>query len=102
MPSTLETIALAAAPHGLNLVAAIPIAGYDASVSEPYRASPIDPIARTIVVIGNGGGDFWRAFRRHAEENPGWRDRDNPLDEFTREIVERDLVSPVRRAGIRC
>jgi len=61
--STLDKIRRAAAPHGLNLVAATPIARYDATVKEVSRAASIDPQARSIVVIGNGGGELWRRSR---------------------------------------
>jgi len=46
MTATLDKIRCAAAPHGLNLVAATPVARYDDAVKEISRASAIDPIAR--------------------------------------------------------
>jgi len=100
--STLDKIRRAAAPHGLNLVAAIPVARYDVTVKEVSRASAIDPIARSIVVIGNGGGALWEALKSHAANHPGWWNRENPLDDFTREVVERDLAAPLRASGLRC
>ena len=69
---------------------------------EISRASAIDPIARSIVVIGNGGGALWDALKSHAARNPGWWNRENPLDDFTREVVERDLAAPLRASGLRC
>jgi hypothetical protein len=54
------------------------------------------------VVIGNGGAAFWRAFKAHAAGNRGWFERDNPLDDFTRELVEQEIVMPIRNAGVRC
>src|SRR5271156_1789951 len=71
----------AAEPHGLTLVAATPVARYDAAVKEISRASALDPRARSIVVIGNGGGAFWTALKSHAA---------------------RDLAAPIRAAGARC
>ena len=100
--STLDRIRRAAAPHGLNLVAATPVARYDDAVKEISRASAMDPIARSIVVIGNGGGALWDALKSHAAKNPGWWNRENPLDDFTREVVERDLAAPLRASGLRC
>jgi len=100
--STLDKIRRAAAPHGLNLVAATPVARYDAAVKEISRASAIDPAARSIVVIGNGGGALWTALNAHASRNPGWWNRENPLDDFTREVVERDLAAPIRETGLLC
>ncbi len=98
----LERIRAACAPHGFNLIAAIPAARYDAAATPGYRAGEIDARARSIVVIANGGGAFWAAYRRHAARNPGWAERDHPLDDFTRDTVERDVAPVVRAAGVRC
>ena len=102
MAELLETIRSAAAPYGLNLVAAIPAGGYDRIVPPAMRASTIDPAARSIVVIGNGGGGLWRAFTAHAARNPGWRERANPLDDFTLDVIERYVIVAVRDSGVRC
>jgi hypothetical protein len=102
MSSTLDRIRRAAAPHGLNLVAATPVERYDNAVNEIARASKIDPQARSIVVLGNGGGALWNALKIHASSNPQWWQRENPLDDFTREVVERDIATPLRASGVRC
>ena len=99
--SILTAIRTVAAGHGLNLVAAVPVARYDAVVQSAARASLIDPAAHSIVVLGNGGGDFWAALKRHAARNPGWWERENPLDDFTREVVGRDVAAPLREAALR-
>jgi hypothetical protein len=101
MPSILQTVREAAAPHGLNLIAATPVERYDRAVAEISRAAPIDPHARSIVVLGNGGGALWHALKAHAAKNPGWWDRENPLDDFTREVVERDVSAAARSFGLR-
>ena len=98
--SILAAVRAAAARHGLNLCAAIPLAQYDAAVQPDARASLIDPAARSIVVLGNGGGDFWAAFKRHAARNPGWWERENPLDDFTREVVDREVAAPLRDTAL--
>lgn len=98
----LAAVRAAAAPRGLNLVAALPLERYDAAVKAEARAAPIDPAARAIVVIGNGGGALWAALKAHAARNPGWWERQNPLDDFTREMVERDVAAPLRKMGLRC
>jgi len=90
--SILDKVRASAAKSGLNLVAATPSDRYDAAVTPPYRTDAIAPGARSIIVIGNGGGVFWNAFKRHADENQGWMARDNPLDDFTRGVIERDIV----------
>lgn len=102
MNELLETIRSAAAPHGLNLVAAIPARDYDRIAAPAMRAGTIDAAARSIVVIGNGGSGLWRAFTAHAARNPGWRDRDNPLDDFTLDVIERYVIVAVRTLGARC
>src|SRR6516164_663618 len=56
MSSLLETIRSAGEPFGLNLIAAVPVARYDAVVTQPYRAAALDVKAKSIVVIANGGG----------------------------------------------
>ncbi len=93
----LDAIRDVAAPAGLNLVAATPAARYDAAVKPEYQAAAIAPGSQSIVVIGNGGGAFWKAFKFHADNNPGWMARDNPLDDFIRAIVERDIAPVLAR-----
>ncbi|HVN28696.1 MAG TPA: hypothetical protein VMT64_09440 [Candidatus Binataceae bacterium] len=102
MSDLLQTIRDASAPYGLNLVAATPAERYDASISSGYRVSELAPGARSIVLVGNGGGEFWSALKRHAERNPGWWNREHPLDEFTRKIVENSMAAPLRALGARC
>jgi hypothetical protein len=99
---TLEHIRAACAPHGLNLVAAIPVSRYDAVAAPGYRAGEIDRDARTIVVIANGGGAFWAAYQQHAARNRGWLERDNPLDDFTRDVIEGEVAPVVRDSGRLC
>jgi NAD-dependent dihydropyrimidine dehydrogenase PreA subunit len=101
MSETIEIIRHAAAPHGLNLVAATPVARYDAAVKEVSRAGAIDETARSIVIVGNGGAAMWQAFQRHLAAHPGWFQRDNPLDDFTRDVIERDVVTALSDAGRR-
>ena len=84
----LENIGTRARQFGLNLIAAIPAERYDRVAGPAYRAQTIEPACRSIVIIGNGGGDFWRCFKAHTADRPGWLARDNPLDDFTREIIE--------------
>jgi epoxyqueuosine reductase len=100
MNPTLEAIRAAAAGSGLNLVAATPADRYDAAVKPEYSAAAIAPGARSIIVIGNGGAAFWSAFKRHGENNSGWMARDNPFDDFTRTVVERDIAPLLAALGI--
>ena len=103
----IDAVRRAGAPYGINLVGAVAAARYDDAVVPAYRTTALDaetvPFSpRSIILIGNGGGDFWRAFRAHAERNPGWRDRANPLDEFTRVIIADEIVPAVKTVGAKC
>jgi len=100
MSATIETVRAAAAPFGLNLVAAVAIERYDALVAERHRASTMAPDARSIIVIGNGGGALWRALQRYAGDHHGWWKRDNPLDDFTREAIERSVVPAFKSLSV--
>lgn len=103
MVHLLETVRAASAPWGLNLVAAVAVSRYDAHAQgAARRAAAADPGAQAIIVVANGGGDFWRAFTAFAASHPGWRERANPLDDFTRAIVEDTLAPAVRAQGVRC
>ena len=99
MNATLQAVREAAAPYGLNLVAALPTERYDQVASEQYRAASIAPGASSIIVIGNGGRGLWDALKRHAQERPGWMEREHPLDDFTREIVENRIAPAARARG---
>ena len=102
MNATLESIRRAGAPHGLNLVAATPVERYEAAITKGIRARELAPDARSIVIIGNGGGDLWAVLKRHTVANPGWMDREHPLDDFTRATVESSIAAPLRETGHRC
>ena len=71
---------------GLNLVGATTVAAYDARVGPERGLAQRAPAARGIVVVGNGGGAFWAAFRAAVPHpvDPA----DHPLDGFTRAVVE--------------
>ncbi len=97
-----DRIARNAQRLGLNLIAALPAERYELAATPAYRANTISPGCRSIVVIGNGGADFWHTFKAHAAGNPGWLERDNPLDDFTREVVEKEIVMPIQTEGVRC
>ena len=97
-----DEITRVAGPFGLNLTASLPVERYELTASPAYRARAISAGCRSIVAIGNGGGDFWRAFKAHVAKNPGWLRRDNPLDDFTREVVEKEIATRVRAAGVGC
>ncbi len=81
------------APHGLNLIGTSSVAAYEALVPAQYHVKALLPQAKTIIVIGNGGGDFWRGFRSYCEARPGWvYTQEHPLDAYTVEIIETSLT----------
>lgn len=81
---TLSTARLRRA--GLNLVGTTTIAAYDARVAPSRRLEPRAPDARGVLVVGNGGPDFWHAFREAGDVGG-----DDPLDRFTRASVDAAL-----------
>ncbi|HLH76970.1 MAG TPA: hypothetical protein VKV28_09225 [Candidatus Binataceae bacterium] len=97
----LEFIRDRAARCGLNLVAALAVTRYDAVVPEAARLGPIEPQARTVVVIGNGGGEFWRHYQRYLKLHPEHAARADPLDDYTRTLVNEELVAPLADRAIR-
>jgi hypothetical protein len=92
MDDLLDRVRRAAGPVGLNLIAALPVARYDRDAAPAARAQTIDRKAQSIILLANGGGAFWRAFNAHAAANPGWNNRADPLDDFTRTTVESRIV----------
>jgi hypothetical protein len=90
----LKRLVEALGPHGLNLVAAAPVAAYDAGLPVERTLARYMPTARTAIVIGNGGGAFWDAFRARWH-HPELARSPDPLDAFTREVVETTTATVV-------
>ncbi len=97
---TLQLIRDAASPSGLNLVAVTPASRYDAAAKPEVRTGAIADGYRSIVIVGNGGGVFWHAYKRHVAANPGWDRREHPLDDFTRAAVEEEIAPALIRAKV--
>jgi len=93
-----RTIADGLAPFGLNLVGVAPVATYDALVPERYR---LGSAARAVMVVGNGGGTFWQAFRARTDGEPALARRAHPLDDFTRDVIEHHALPALSGAGVR-
>ena len=87
---------------GLNLIAAVAAERYDVAAGPAYQAGAISRECRSIVLIGNGGADFWHCFKAHAAANSGWLERRDPLDDFTRQIIEQEIARPIQALGERC
>src|SRR4030095_13906537 len=82
------SVARAVAPYGLNLVGVASVAAYDSQVAPERRRAGRRGGAGSVIVVGNGGGAFWEAYRRACAADPARAARPDPLDDFTREVVE--------------
>ena len=101
-PALLEEITAALAPHGLNLIGTTPVAAYETLVPAQYQVAALLPQAKTVVVIGNGGGAFWAGFRAYCDARPGYlQERAHPLDDYTVAVIERTLAPCLERSGAR-
>lgn len=84
----LSALATALEPHGLNLIGATVVEAYDASVPAGRRLRELLPGARSAIVIGNGGGSLWVGYREFCRRHPEHARVADPLDAFTRRVVE--------------
>jgi hypothetical protein len=89
----------ALAPFGLNLFGTTSPTAYDELVPASHRLGPI--AAGAIVVIGNGGGRFWSAFREYLTGHPARAAESHPLDAFTTEILQAHALPVADRLGLR-
>lgn len=81
------------ASYGFNLLGTTAISAYEALVPPQYHVSSLLPRATTLIVIGNGGGDFWRGFRAHCDAHPDYlQERAHPLDDYTVATIEAVLT----------
>jgi epoxyqueuosine reductase QueG len=97
----LQDISAALAPHGLNLIGTASLAAYEILVPRQYHVAALLPQAKTLIVIGNGGGEFWTVFRSYYEARPGYLyEREHPLDDYTMEIIEQTLTPILERSGV--
>jgi hypothetical protein len=90
----------ALAPYGLDLIGTTTPAAYDALVPATYRFAPEDARA-AVIVIGNGGGAFWSAYREHVAARPAHATRAHPLDDFTAEVMETVALPAAVELGLR-
>lgn len=84
----LPALGAALRPHGFNLLGSAPVDAYDAGVPAAHALRRLAPEAESAIVIGNGGGALWAAFRRFLAAHPGHAADPDPLDAFTRRIIE--------------
>src|SRR5262249_11059604 len=86
--SVLTALTAALASWGLNLVGATSLEAYDAGVPAAFTLGRLHPWARDAIVIGNGGGRFWNAFRDFCSRHPEHETHPDPLDAFPQAAVE--------------
>lgn len=80
-------------PFGFNLIGTTAVSVYEALVPPQYHVSSLLPGAKTLIVIGNGGGDFWSRFRAYCQAHPDYlHEREHPLDEYTVTTIETALT----------
>jgi hypothetical protein len=94
----------ALAPFGLNLIGVATPAAYDALVPTSHRLGApggASDATRAIVVIGNGGGAFWSAYRDYVRRHPEHAARAHPLDDFTTMVLEDHALPVAARMGLR-
>jgi hypothetical protein len=72
---------------------------YDASVAPELRLRRLLPEAKTAIVIGNGGGAFWAAFRDHCHAHPEHEQEPDPVDAFTRRAIEAAIATSTDTGG---
>jgi hypothetical protein len=94
----LGALAEECSPFGLNLIGVASAAEYDALVPAKYRLAPTS--RRAAIVIGNGGGAFWSAYRAHVDRHRGFDAREHPLDDFTAEIMETRILPLATSHGV--
>lgn len=99
--SSTDSLACAVGPFGLNLIGVASVASYDAEVGSGQGLARHLHGAESVVVIGNGGGAFWAAYRRFCEAHPEYERRADPLDDFTREVVDAACTPLARRGAMR-
>jgi epoxyqueuosine reductase len=95
----LQDIGAALAPHGLNLIGTATVAAYETLVPSQYHVVSLLPQAKTLVVIGNGGREFWAGFQAYCHVRPGYlQEHEHPLDDYTVETIENALALCLQRS----
>ena len=81
---SLDALRASLAAAGLNLTGTLPGEEYDRLVPTPWRAEHIYSRCRGVLIVGNGGRGLWPLF----EASPEARLRRNPLDRYTRRVMQ--------------
>lgn len=89
----LEAITTALGSYGLNLIGTTTVASYEALVPSEYYVTALLPGAKTLVVTGNGGGQFWEGFQTYCQKHPTYlHEHEHPLDDYTVDVIEKALT----------
>jgi epoxyqueuosine reductase QueG len=96
----LKTITNALEPYGLNLIGTTTVMAYEALVPPQYHVTSLLPEAKTLIVIGNGGGQFWEEFRSYCHQHSEYlKGREHPLDDYTAQVIEKTLAPIFAKSG---
>lgn len=96
----LQDMTAALAPVGLNLIGTAARSDYEALVPSQYHIKQRFPETETVIVIGNGGGEFWKHFQKYAEARPDHlQQHDHPLDDYTVGVVRVRLTPLLDAVG---
>jgi epoxyqueuosine reductase QueG len=69
---------------GFNLITRVKVSDYDRQVLPDRRATTIFPNAKSIVLAGFAGRNFWGVLQNFLRENPEFRDtREGWIDDYT-------------------
>ncbi|MBI4208779.1 MAG: hypothetical protein HY538_03625 [Deltaproteobacteria bacterium] len=74
---------------GLNLLGTISLETYRQNRTKEIDFCKVWPQAQSILIIGNGGGEFWCQYRKFCHQQPDFLKQSHPLDTFTRQIIEQ-------------
>lgn len=93
MSELLHHLTDAIAHYGFNLIGTTTVAAYEALVPPQYHVTSLLPETKTIIVIGNGGRDFWCGFRAYCNAHPDYlTQHEHPLDDYTVSTLESALT----------
>jgi epoxyqueuosine reductase QueG len=76
------------AAAGIAHIGCVSRARFDAEAPAGFRLNELAPGAESLLVAASAGAQFWNAFQQHATTHPGWLARRDPLDDFTRIVVD--------------
>ncbi len=93
----LHTLAGLLAPHELRLRGGFPVSAADQALLAPHQSGDAEtettetsavPASQTLLLIGSAGGAFWPAFADTQGVHEGVYARPDPLDHWTRTVID--------------